>query len=339
MKAILLSAPNRYGLADIPIPEPPDGWARVKVRMAAFCATDLEALTGGIPVRYPVIPGHEWVGVVDAVNGGDQSLVGRRVAGSNDVCCLTCRACRSGMWRDCPEFGEIGFAHDGAYAEYMLVPCYALRVLPDCVSDVQAAMLEPLGVALGTFDKVEAKLGETMLIIGAGSIGLNMLAAGKAAGLRRICVIERTGGRLGIAQDMGADYTFASGHCDIEAELRRVYPDGPDIVVECTGAEPCVRLALRIAPKSGRVALAGYGRGLDMSIRADDIHIKNLRFVGAGNNWNVTDRCVDLVADGVISTENLCTHTARIEQFDNAVRMAAERPPGFVKTLFDFRGE
>ena len=80
--------------------------------------------------------------VTAKVNGEDQSWVGKRVAGSNDVCCLTCRACRSGLWRNCKDFGEIGFAYDGAYAEYMLAPLYALRALPDNISDIQAAMLE-----------------------------------------------------------------------------------------------------------------------------------------------------------------------------------------------------
>ena len=338
MKAIVLNGPNDYRLVDKAIPQPPPGWARVKVKAAAFCATDIEALTGGIGARYPVTLGHEWCGVVDSVNGDDQSWVGRRVVGSNDVCCLTCRSCRSGMWRDCPEFGEIGFARDGAYAEYLLVPCYALRLLPDGVSDIQGAMLEPLGVAIGTLDKVGAKLGETMLIIGAGSIGLNVLAAAKAAGLRRITVVERTGGRLGIAREMGADYALASAHCDVESEIKHIYSTGPDVVVDCTGAESCIQLALRVAPKSGRVALAGYGRGMDMTIHMDDVHIKNLRVTGAGNNWNVLDRCIDLVSDGIISTENLCTGTARIEQFDEVVAAAKARAPGFVKTVFVFPG-
>jgi len=339
MKAIVLHAPNQYSLADVPTPQPPPGWARVRVSAAAFCATDIEALTGGIAARYPVTLGHEWCGVVDAVNGDARAWAGRRVVGSNDVCCLTCRACRSGMWRDCPEFGEIGFARDGAYAEYMLAPCYALRLLPDGISDIQAAMLEPLGVAIGTLDKAQAKLGETLLIFGAGSIGLNVLAAARAAGLRKITVIDRAEDRLAVARAMGADFTLASEPCDAESELRRIYATGPDIAVDCTGAEQCIQLALRAAPKSGRVALAGYGRGLDMTIHIDDVHIKNLRVTGAGNNWNVLDRCIDLVADGVISTERLCTNTARIEQFDSVVAAAAARAPGFIKAVFVFPAE
>jgi threonine dehydrogenase-like Zn-dependent dehydrogenase len=270
-------------------------------------------------------------------NGNDmaKAWVGKTVVASNDVCCLTCPACRSGLWRNCPDFGEIGFAYDGAYAEYMTAPIYALRELPPAVSHIQAAMLEPLGVALGTFDKIQAKMGETMLIFGAGSIGLNMLAAAKAAGLRRITVVERSGGRLDIAKEMGASHVFASANCDIADEIKKVYPSGPDIVVECTGSEDCLRLALSVAPKSGRIALAGYGRGKNMSIRIDDIHIKNLVVAGAGNNWNVLDRALGLVSDGIISTGRLCTGVYGLSDFAKVADMAAARPHGFVKAIFD----
>jgi len=257
------------------------------------------------------------------------------VAGSNDVCCLTCAACRSGLWRNCSSFGEIGFAHNGAYAEYMLVPEYCLRELPDGVSDVQASLLEPLGVALGTLEKAQAALGDSCLILGAGSIGLNMLAAAKAAGLINLTVVERSGGRLPIARSMGADHVFASSKCDLRAELDKIYPEGPDIIIDCTGSEECVQLALSIAPKLGRVALAGYGRGKDMKLHFDDMHVKDLRVVGTGNNWNVVDKAIRLTAAGRINTENLATHFAKLDDFASVVRMASERAPGFVKAVFE----
>ena len=335
MKALFVTKPEQYELTDVPKPVPVPGWALIRVLCAAFCATDLELLCGGIPARYPIIPGHEWCGVVEAVNGSGHEWLGKRVSGSNDVCCLVCNACRSGLWRECPAFGEIGFAHDGAYAEYMCVPIYALRELPASISDIQATMLEPLGVALGTLDKMNARLGETLLILGAGSVGLNMLAAAKAAGLRKITVVERSGGRMEIAREMGAEHVMASNDCDIEKELKSIYPTGPDIIIECTGAESCIQLAFSIAPKGGRIGLAGYSRKQNINLKIDDAHIKNLRITGAGNNWNLTDRCIDLINDGIITTERLCTHISSLSQFDKAVKIATERPAGFVKTIFD----
>ena len=183
MKAVVIDNVKKMSLKNIEIPKPPSGWVRVKVKAAAVCATDLEVIDGNIPSSYPLIPGHEWSGVVDAVGSAqDEHWIDKRVVGSNDICCLVCPECRSGQWRNCASFREIGFKANGAYAEYMLVPAYALYQLPDDISFVQGAIIEPLGVALGVLDKAELKLGETLTVIGAGSIGLNIIAVAKAMG-------------------------------------------------------------------------------------------------------------------------------------------------------------
>ena len=107
MKAVMISKPGEVRLVETAIPEPPVGFARVKVKAAAICATDLEVIDGRIPANYPLIPGHEWSGIVDAVGSDeDRHWIGQSVIGSNDVVCLKCDACRSGNWRYCDEFEE-----------------------------------------------------------------------------------------------------------------------------------------------------------------------------------------------------------------------------------------
>ena len=108
MKAVQIKKPGEIGLIDAPIPQPPAGWARIKVSAAAVCATDLEVIDGRIPANYPLIPGHEWSGVVESVGSPEDSAwVGKPVIGSNDVVCLHCDACRSGNWRYCKDFEEV----------------------------------------------------------------------------------------------------------------------------------------------------------------------------------------------------------------------------------------
>ena len=127
MKAVQITKPGEVTLIDAPIPTPQKGFARIKVLTAAVCATDLEVIDGNIPANYPLIPGHEWCGTVDAVGDEkDAHWIGKDVIGSNDVVCLECEACRSGNWRYCKDFEEIGFRRNGAYAEYLLVPVYGL---------------------------------------------------------------------------------------------------------------------------------------------------------------------------------------------------------------------
>ena len=322
-------------MVEKPIPAPPAGWARIRVKAAAVCATDLEVVDGRIPAKYPLTPGHEWSGIVDAVGRDeDRGWVGKRVVGSNDVVCLECDACRSGNWRYCSQFEEIGFKRDGAYAEYLIVPVYGLCELPDTLAFEPAALCEPLGVALGTLEKANAHFGQTLLIMGAGSIGLCMLAAAKAMGMERIVVCATSEKRLTIAREMGAYATIATQTQDLETEIRKLHPNGTDVVIEATGIESCIQSSFRIARKGGTVALAGYGRGKVMSIRIDDIHINNLRVVGAGNNWNQHKNAVRLMANGAVDLRPLVTNLLPLDAFDEALNLARTRPQGFVKAVF-----
>lgn len=335
MKAVVIEKPGVVVMKDVPVPVPQPGFARVKVAAAAVCATDLEVLTGRIPANYPLTPGHEWSGVVDAVGSSeDEHWIGKRVIGSNDVVCLKCDACRSGNWRYCKDFEEIGFKRDGAYAEYIIVPAYGLCELEDHVSFEEAALCEPLGVALGTMEKANAKFAETCLIVGAGSIGLCMLAVAKAMGMRRIVVCATSKKRLGIAEEMGAYATIATSECDLEEEMKKIHPGGTDVVIDATGIESCIQQCLRLAKKGGRVLLAGYGRGKIMNIRVDDVHINNLQVIGAGNNWNMHKLAATLMADGIIDLKPLVTNVMPLDNYQEALEMAEKRPLGFVKAVF-----
>lgn len=335
MKAVVIEKPGVVVMKEVPVPVPQPGFARVKVAAAAVCATDLEVLTGRIPANYPLTPGHEWSGVVDAVGSSeDEHWIGKRVIGSNDVVCLKCDACRSGNWRYCKDFEEIGFKRDGAYAEYIIVPAYGLCELADHVSFEEAALCEPLGVALGTMEKANARFAETCLIVGAGSIGLCMLAVAKAMGMRRIVVCATSKKRLGIAEEMGAYATIATSECDLEEEMKKIHPGGTDVVIDATGIESCIQQCLRLAKKGGRVLLAGYGRGKIMNIRVDDVHINNLQVIGAGNNWNMHKLAATLMADGIIDLKPLVTNVMLLDNYQEALEMAEKRPLGFVKAVF-----
>ena len=335
MKAVVIKEPGNISLENLDIPQPGPDFVRIKVKAAAICATDLEVLDGNIPANYPLTPGHEWSGIVDAVGSEkDKHWLGKRVIGSSDVVCLTCEACRSGNWRYCKDFEEIGFRRNGAYAEYAIMPAYGLCELPDNVSFEQGALCEPLGVALGTMEKAEAKFGQTCLIIGAGSIGLCMLSVAKTMGMKDIVVCAASEGRLDIAKKLGASHVIATKESNLMEKMKEIHPGGTDVVVDCTGIEECIQMSLKLARKGGVVALAGYGRGKIMNIRIDDIHINNLKVVGAGNNWNQHKKAVTLMKDGQVNLECCISERIRLEEYNKGLELARKRPAGFVKAVF-----
>ena len=338
MKAVVIEKPGVAVLKKIEKPEIPSGFVRVQVKTSAICATDLEILSGGIPANYPLVPGHEWSGIVEAVAADvSPTFIGKRVTGSNDVVCLKCDACRGGNWRYCKDFEEIGFKRNGAYAEYMCVPAYGLCELPDGLSFTHAVLAEPVGVALGTLEKVEAKIGDTLLIIGAGSIGLCILQVAAAMGMSKIVVAAQSEKRLTLANELGAYAVIATEKQDLFAEMAKYHPSGSDVVIDATGAEKCIQDSLKLAKKGGRIGLAGYGGGKEISIRIDDIHIGNLKVIGAGNNWNKLKQAVDMIAGGLVDAERFVSKLIRLDQFEEGFKLAETRPPGFVKAVFDFQ--
>ncbi len=335
MKAVVIEKPRELAFKDVKIPVPPEGFARIKVKAAAICATDLEVVEGNIAANYPLIPGHEWSGIVDAVGSSeDAAWVGKSVIGSSDVVCLKCEACRSGNWRYCESFEEIGFKRNGAYAEYMLAPVYGLCEKPDSVPFENAALCEPLGVALGTLKKMRAKAGQTLLVIGAGSIGLCMLAAAKVMGLRKIVVAARSESAFAIAKQMGAYATVATNVHNLEEEMVKLHPEGTDLVIDATGAEECIQQSLRILKKGGTLALAGYSKGKIINIRIDDVHIKNLKVVGAGNNWNMHKKALSMMEDGSVDLSCFISERISLEEYETGLQHAKSRPEGFVKAVF-----
>lgn len=337
MKAVVIEKPGVLQVREVPMPAPEKNFVRIRVAACAICATDLEAIEGRIAANYPLIPGHEWSGIVDAVGEGvDTCWIGKRVIGSNDVVCCTCDACRSGNWRYCTEFKEIGFKQNGAYAEYVCVPAYGLYEIPENVSFDEAALCEPMGVAIGTMKKTGAVFGQTALILGAGSIGLCMLEICRVMGLRKITVCDLAKDRLAIAAERGAYRTVVAEEEDVVAVGKKICPEGYDVVIDCTGMEVCIKEGIALTKKGGTMALAGYGRGKIVDIRIDDIHVNNIRFIGAGNNWNHLKLALDLMEDGMVDVKPFLSEHITLDEYEKGLDMVKHRPAGFVKALYHF---
>ena len=337
MRCVIIEKPKKVYLGERELPDLAEGFARIKVKAAAICATDLEVIDGNIPANYPLTPGHEWSGIVEDVSDENyRHWIGKRVTGSNDVTCGKCEACRSGNWRYCKDFEESGFRRNGAYAEYIDVPIYGLVELPDSLPFTHAALAAPMGVALGTWEKLNPEYGKTCMIIGAGSIGLCCLAVAKAMGMRKIVVVATTSQRLSIAKELGAYATVATKEEDLFEAMKKYHPEGTDYIIEATGIEECITNSFKLCKKGGYVALAGYGRGKTMSIRIDDIHVNNLHVVGAGNNWNQHKKAIQMMADGDVDMTPFISETLDLSEFEKGLSDARRRPLGFVKAIFTF---
>ena len=135
---------------------------------------------------------------------------------------------------------------------------------------------------------------------------------------------------------MGAYATIATREQDIFEEMKKIHPEGTDYIIEATGIEECITNSLKLCKKGGTVVLAGYGRGKHMSIRIDDVHVNNLRLVGAGNNWNQHKKAIELMEDGAIDMDLFVSEKIKLEDFEKGLDDVRNRPVGFVKAIFCF---
>ena len=336
MMSIQIVRPGEMRAVEAPEPVPPPGWARVRVRAAAVCMTDFEVLRGAIAAAYPVIPGHEWSGVVESVaDVKDEVWIGRRVTGDNEVTCRSCRYCRRGEWRRCPEYRQIGFAAPGAYAEKLLVPVPNLYHLPDSVSFEQGALLEPLGIGLAVARMAHVRLGSTVVVLGTGPIGLNCLVATLASGARRVLCLDQRPARLALACEWGAFRTSRDLE-ELDGLVREFHPQGTDVVIDATGQPAVFQAGARLARFAGVLVLAGYFGGREATLCPDMLHERNLRVLGAGNNCGFTEAAMLVVGDGLLRTEGMISHHLRLDQYEEAFSGVLIASPGFIKGVFLF---
>ena len=250
---------------EVPSPAPGPGEVRIRVAAAGVCGSDLHIHDDeiAIPIRVPVVVGHEFSGVVaEAGAGVDPTWVGRRVTAMPSVrVCGQCRYCRQGDLNLCPQRESMGYWHDGAFAPECVVPERCLWRLPDGVDDRAAALAEPLACAVHAVCEItDVRPGEVVAIIGPGNIGLLCLQVAVAVGARVVALgLPRDAHRLERARQLGAALALQTDPPEVPAravaDLTEGY--GADVVLECSGSAAGANLGLELIRKQGRYTQVG----------------------------------------------------------------------------------
>lgn len=255
MRAVLLERPGALDVVEIEPPRPGPGEVVVDIAYAGVCGSDVELLRGRRPdgfATYPLIPGHEWSGVVRATGPAvDAALVGRNVVGEGFRACRACRWCAVGEAVLCETgYDEIGFTRPGAWAEQLLLPAGQLHLLDDAVDLRAAAVLEPAACSAAAVAAAAITPGERVAVVGAGAIGALAVQLARSADPAEIVVVEPDPHRAAVAARCGATHVVAP---DEVGDLR----GSCDVVIEAAGAHATATLALGLARRGGRLVLAG----------------------------------------------------------------------------------
>jgi 2-desacetyl-2-hydroxyethyl bacteriochlorophyllide A dehydrogenase len=330
MLAVIKEGPGPgFALREAPKPELRPGWVRVRVRAVGICGTDIPIFEGVRRVPYPLIPGHEFAGEIEAVGQGVEGWhTGDRVAVGLVIGCGECAACRQGEESLCERITEIGIHINGAFAEYVLAPAKALHALPAHLSFADGASVDPLASSYRGIRRLSLEPRDDVLILGLGPVGLYALQAVRAHGVRRvIAVTPRPGLRGQMACALGADALITSEGCqDLITAIRSANQGRlPSVVIEATGKPEAIGQALQAAGMGARVLLLGI---FHQQAACDPAQIirKELRISGSFcYNWDDFEASLDLIARGLVRTEPLITHRLPLARVGDALSLILKR--------------
>ncbi len=337
--AAVAKAPGRIVLEERPTPRPGPGEVLIEVGACAICGSDLHLLDGHFSrARFPVVPGHEFMGRIAALGPGVGGFApGVRACVENHVACGECRFCRAGRENLCREARSIGFNVDGAYSQHVAVPARCVIPLPDQVEDAAGAVMQTLGTGYHAVTaRARLEAGETAAILGMGPVGLCALAAAKLAGARAIA-LDALPERLEAARRMGADEAVNVREEDpLLAVERFTRGEGADAAFEAVGGaqQETVRQAVRMIRRGGRVVVVGHFAGAEeVPVPIVELQDEEKDILGSRGHPNTFRACISHVAAGKLDVRPMITHTLPLAEVERGLRMMRERLDGAIKVV------
>ena len=335
IKGIRLAEPWQVDCVDLPMPVPGPGEALIRIRAAGICGSDIGAFRGtnGL-VSYPRVIGHELAGeIVSIPEDNPRGLkVGDRVVCDPYLYCGHCYPCSIGRTNCCTDLKVLGVHVDGGMAEYYCHPADMLIKIPEGMTWEQAAMAEPLTISLHGIHRGGLKAGEFCAIYGAGPIGLVAGMVAEAYGAHAI-VIDLVQERLDFAKKVGIEYVINSGKEDPIAKVAEITGGMmAQQVMECTGANPCVRGCLDLVSNAGRITLTGWTKK-ETSLPTDVITKKEVDIRGARTSAGEFQEALELIATKRVDMDQILTKTVTMDEAPATIVDIEKNPGNYMKVV------
>ncbi|MFD1064921.1 galactitol-1-phosphate 5-dehydrogenase [Oceanobacillus locisalsi] len=344
MKALVLESKANFSVKDMEIPVIEPNQVLVKVSYVGICGSDLARYFDGKVHNYPTILGHEFSGIITEVGSEVQGLVeGNRVAVAPLVPCEQCSSCASGHPALCENYSFIGSREQGAMAEYVAVNAKNILPLPEEITDQEAALIEPLTVAIHGIEKVNIHAGASVVVFGAGTIGMMSLLALQAKGVGEITVIDIDNAKLELAKKLGATVTVNSTEVDLDAYFKE--NQRPAIVVETAGVPQTQVQSLRVVEKLGQVVYVGTAKK-EITFPADvfeRILRAELKVYGSWMSYSVPfpgfewTAALQYMKDGKIDVKPLIHEVNPLEVKEEPFEKMIDPDNHSIKFLYDVR--
>ena len=332
MKAYVLHGIGDLRYEDWPMPELQPGWVLVKVLAAGICSSDIPRIFTKGTYHFPTIPGHEFCGRVEAVHDeADSGWIGKRVGVFPLIPCKKCPSCQRGEYETCEDYDYLGSRRDGGFAEYVAVPVWNLLELPDTVSDVQGALLEPAAVALHGVKRAGIQPGNSVCVVGTGAIGLLAGQWAKLQGAGRVVIKGRNEAKRSLAEACGLEYrTDTAG-------------EPFDRVIEAVGSENALMESIQLTAPGGRLVLMGNPDG--PRALSQDIYWRILRkqltltgtwnssFGSKGSDWS---QLIQTMNTGKLKTDTVVSRVLKKKDLNIGLSLMCDKKSVYCKIALIF---
>lgn len=332
MKAGLLKAPNELLFETVADPVLAEGDLLIRVRAATVCGTDIRIFRGKktTGVRYPSILGHEFAGEIVSNGGHKHFACGDAVAVCPAIPCGNCDYCKRGYENICQNLTAIGYEIDGAFAEYIRIPARAIETrnvfkIPPTVNWEKAALVEPLSCVLNGQEKIGIEVGDTVVILGSGPIGLLHAKLARHSGAYKIIVSEPSASRREAAIAAGADIVIDPVNENLQTIVRQHTKQlGADKLIVAIGVTKLANDALSLVRHRGKVSLfAGFSATDMATMDVNLIHYNELIVTGSfGLNRLQFEKSLNMIAAGQIEVESMLTHRFELKDINAALETA-----------------
>jgi 2-desacetyl-2-hydroxyethyl bacteriochlorophyllide A dehydrogenase len=326
MKVALFEKPHSLTVRSTPLRTLLPDEVLVKVHACGVCGTDVHIVEGTSRSTPPVVLGHEFNGVVEDVGVAVRGITpGHHVGVDPNISCGVCYFCRRGLIHLCTNLEALGVDRDGGMAEYCFVPKRQIYRLPDGMQADVAAFVEPVSCAVHGIDRANIRSGDTVVIIGGGTIGLIMLQLVKSAGASRTILIEPLEAKRRIAGELGADFLVNPLTDDTRSDVMDITRVGADVVIECVGKTQTVQLALELVRRGGTVEFFGVCPiGEKIEVEPNKIYFKELTVVGSYVNPNTFSRSIALLQAGQVRIDGFQIDRFPLEGVNEALDFQRE---------------
>ena len=343
MRAAMLYGIRDLKLEDISIPLLNSSDVLVKIKYVGVCGTDHAIYSGETSfvrnglIKYPLILGHEWSGVVESVGSEVSNFrPGDGVVGDSGVSCGKCVYCLNGSYYRCRQLQAIGTinALDGAYAQFIAIPERHLFMKPGNISYEHASLAEPAATALYALDRAGLKAGDTVLIQGTGPIGLAAVNLAKIAGACCIILTGRKDYKLGVGRMLGADITVNVSEEDFyEKVMRATGGDGVDKVIEASGSLDAFQNSMNVMRYGGVFASLAFYEDMADKFDIDKLVLRDITLMGISGSPGRVPKVLNLMACGKLDITPIITHIRELNEVQDVLSNFKHENEKKIKTL------